>query len=263
MSYPSLKERLASLATNAAVAYVVFVVASGQLLPTGGLETVWLICAASYWFLNLLSAPWFIPPRDAIISAVGAILVLTTMDLSSVSTFARELNHVRWGAVIFSGVVIFFAVAAVTFHEREKRSPFGHLSYQISNIFGRGEILFSAPAVVGIIAHYQSSFEKMSWLILFWILLSIGKPVEHLFSAVRQFFEERNAKESSQSVGQIARVDHPDIIRVRLTSTGSWKPNKLFTASLPDGTQRYVLSLFATNAGRRSGRNWSVCRDPK
>lgn len=153
MSYPSLNERLISLATNAAAAYVIFVVASGQLLPTGGLESVWLVCAASYWFLNLLSAPWFIPPRDAIISAVGAILVLTTMDLSSVSTFARELNHVRWGAVVFSGVVIVFAVAAVAFHERDNRSPFGHLAYQISNIFGRGETLFSAPAVVSIIAH--------------------------------------------------------------------------------------------------------------
>lgn len=249
MSYPSLKERLISLATNAAAAYVIFVVASGQLLPTGGLESVWLVCAASYWFLNLLSAPWFIPPRDAIISAVGAILVLTTMDLSSVSTFARELNHVRWGAVVFSGVVIVFAVAAVAFHERDNRSPFGHLAYQISNIFGRGEVLFSAPAVVSIIAHYQSSFEKMSWLILFWILLSVGKPIERLFSAIRQFSQEIKVQKNLVSVGQIARIDHPNILRVKLSSASTWSANKLFTASLPDGTERYVLSLFAQTQG--------------
>jgi DNA helicase HerA-like ATPase len=249
MSYPSLKERLSSLAVNAVAAYVVFFVATDQLLPTGGLESVWLVCAVSYWFLSLLSAPWFIPPRDAIISAVGAILVLTTMDLTSVATFAHELNNVRWSAVVFSGAIIVLAVSAVALHEKDNRSPLGHFSYQVSNIFGRGEILFSAPAIISIVSYYQISFEKMSWLILFWILLSVGKPIERLFAAIRQFRAERSALSHNLAVGQITRVDHPDIVRVRLSSASSWRANKLFTASLPDGTERYVLSLFAQTQG--------------
>lgn len=249
MSFPSIKERFLALLLNTLVAYVVFFWATGQTLPTGGLESVWLISAISLWFLALLSAPWFVPPRDAIISAVGAILVLTTMDLTNVQLFSAQLEHVRWGTVFFACAVVFSGVTALILHDKDQRSPTGHFAFKLTSVFGRGEILFSAPAIVSIIAYYQSSFEKMSWLILYWILIVVGKPIERLLSAVRQLSSDVDELKKQPAVGSIARVDHPDIVRVKLNSVGAWKPNHLFTASLPDGSQRYVISLFSQTQG--------------
>ena len=181
MSFPSIKERFLALLVNAVVAYFVFRWITGQSLPTGGLESVWLVSAMSLWFLSLLSAPWFVPPRDAIISAVGAILVLTTMDLTSVDLFASELDRVRWGTAFFSVAVVFFAVVALVLHDKDQRSPLGIFAFRLTGVFGKGEILFSAPAIVSIIGFYQGSFEKMSWLILYWILIVVGQPIERLF----------------------------------------------------------------------------------
>jgi hypothetical protein len=80
----------------------------------------------------------------------------------------------------------FFAVVALVLHDKDQRSPAGTFAFRLTGVFGKGEILFSAPAIVSIMGFYQGSFEKMSWLILYWILLVVGQPVERLFSAVRQ-----------------------------------------------------------------------------
>tara|TARA_Y100000815_G_scaffold249711_1_gene251847 strand:+ start:523 stop:2709 length:2187 start_codon:yes stop_codon:yes gene_type:complete len=249
VTYPSIKERFFALTINAIVAYIVFRLTTGQWLPTGGLESVWLISAVSLWFLSLLSAPWFVPPRDAIISAVGAILVLTTIDLTTVPLFGPQLDQVRWGAVFFSCFVLFFAVVALVLHDKDNRSPAGRFAFKATGVFGRGEILFSAPAVISIIAFYQTSFERMSWLILYWILIVVGKPVERLLTAARQLSDDKAEVASKPTVGTIARVDHPDIVRVKLNSVGVWKPNRLYTASLPDGSQRFLVSLFSQTQG--------------
>ncbi len=248
-NYPSVKERLLAVLTNVVVAYGVFVWATGFYLPTGGMESIWLMSALSLWFLALLSAPWFIPPRDAIMSAVGAILVLTTMEMSSVQQFGPQLERIRWWTVFYSVAVMFFAVLALFLHDTDERSPTGRLAFKMSSIFGQGEILFSAPAIVSIIAAYQSSFEKMGWLILYWLLIAVARPIERLLAAFRQLRAESADATNRPTVGTIGRIDHPDIVRVKLTAMQAWQPNRLFTASMPDGTQQYVVSLFSQTQG--------------
>jgi len=247
--YPSIKERTIALFLNTVLAYVVFVWATGSWLPVGGIESVWLISALSLWFLALLSAPWFVPPRDALIGAVGALLVLTTIDISAVSQFRDQLDRMRWVFVGYSVAVAFFAVVALFLHDTDERSPPGRFAFRITSIFGRGEILFSAPAVVSIVGAYQASFSVMGWLILFWVLLAVGKPVEKVAAAWRQLGEETGATKNQPSVGVIDRIDHPNIVRVKLNSGGSWRSNRLFTASMPDGSQQFVVSLFSQIQG--------------
>ena len=247
--YPGIKERTAALLINAALAYVVFVSATGRWLPTGGIESVWLVSAISFWFLGLLSAPWFVPPRDAIVSAVGAILVLTTMDLSSVVQFRDELGQMRWVFVGYSVAVAILAVIALFLHDANERSPLGRFAFRLTSIFGRGEILFSAPAVISIVGAYQSSFSVMGWLVLFWVLMAVGKPIEKIAVAWRQLGEDAGAAKGMPTVGIIDRIDHPDIVRVKLSSGSSWRPNRLFTASMPDGSQQFVMSLFSQVQG--------------
>jgi hypothetical protein len=59
--FPTLAERTKILLANSAMFYAAFVAATGQWLPTGGLESVWLLSGISLWLLSLLSAPWFVP----------------------------------------------------------------------------------------------------------------------------------------------------------------------------------------------------------
>ena len=100
--YPSIRERSATLLINILIAYMVLILTTGRWLPTDTVQASWFICALAYWFLTLLSAPWFLPPRDAIISGVGAFLVLVTMQLDPQIEFANELETLRWCMVAFS-----------------------------------------------------------------------------------------------------------------------------------------------------------------
>ncbi len=248
-NYASLKERCLVLLTNSAIAFFVFWWVTGNLVPTGGLETIWLVCALSYWFLGLLSAPWFVPPRDALISAVGALLILIPMNIKEIPLFGSQLETTRQGIIVFSMFVVFLAIYALFKHDKDQRTPAGRFAFRLTNIFGQGEILFSGPAIVSIVGAYQSSFSTMSSLLLFWILVVIAKPIERIAEAVRKLSEDRNNLSNSISVGRIDRIDHPNILRVRLESGSLWPNNRLFTASLPNGEQQYVVSLFSQVQG--------------
>lgn len=248
-TYASLKERSFVLLANSAIAFFVFWWATGSLVPTGGVETVWLVCAVSYWFLGLLSAPWFVPPRDAVISAVGALLVLVPMDISSAALFVGELEQTRKWLIGFSIIVVALAIYSLFMHDKDGRSAPGKFAFRLTSIFGQGEVLFSGPAVVSIVAAHQTSFAQMSWLLLFWILVVIGKPVERIMEAIRKLVEDSRSTSALPSVGHIDRIDHPNILRVKLASGSLWPNNRLFTASLPNGEQQYVISLFSQIQG--------------
>jgi hypothetical protein len=88
----TLADRTKALLANSAIFYVAYVSATGHASPTGGLESVWLISGISLWLLSLLSAPWFVPPRDAVANGIVAASILITTDLTAVPAFRLELN---------------------------------------------------------------------------------------------------------------------------------------------------------------------------
>jgi len=134
-------------------------------------------------------------------------------------------------------------------HDKDGRSAPGKFAFRLTSIFGQGEVLFSGPAVVSIVAAHQTSFAQMSWLLLFWILVVIGKPVERIMEAVRKLAEDSRGTKALPTIGHIDRIDHPNILRVKLASGSLWPNNRLFTASLPNGEQQYVVSLFSQVQG--------------
>ncbi|HAJ18578.1 MAG TPA: hypothetical protein DCL95_00695 [Rhodospirillaceae bacterium] len=248
-NFPSIRERALTLFVNSAVAYALFVTVTGVWLPTGAAESVWILCAIPYWFLSLFSAPWFLPPRDVVASGITSLLLLTTMDIGTQAQFAAELEQIKgWGAA-YTVLVVFLAIVALFLHDKDQRSSIGRFAFKLTNTFGCGEILFSLPAVISIIVAYQASFAAMAWLLLFWLTIMIAKPIERIVSAVRQLNDGSKSEKQMPTVGVISRVDHPNIIRVKLSSANAWKPNCLFTASMPDGSQRYAVSLFSQIQG--------------
>lgn len=237
------KDRIVILVLNIVAAYLVFAWITGQFVPDGGLQAVWLVAIISLWLLNLLSTPFFIPPRDAVIAGVGSAIMLATMDFDS-SILLNQLNVLRWVFVGYAVLVIIMAVSATLLHQADERSPTARFFYQLTNGFGRGEVLFSAPAFLAVAGSYYDQPLALSMLLLAWIIFVTLKPVELLYTTFASQKDHKDEYSSKPTVGSVERVDDPNIVRVRLTRPSDWKAQCLYTASLPDGEQRHVFGLY-------------------
>ena len=248
-NFPTLRERTVTLLANVIIFYAAFVATTGRPLPTGGIESVWLLSAFALWFLSLLSAPWFIPPRDALANGVAAAAILITIDLSLTPQFRSELESVRWIAAVYCATVAAVALVALLFHDRNQRESAGRFAFRLTSIFGRGEILYTPSAVISIFGAYQNSFTTVAWLSILWILFTVARPIELIAAAWRQWRRDTVDYSAAPSAGSIDRIDDPNIVRVRLNSGSAWKPHTLHVAAMPDGHQQYVLSLFSQVQG--------------
>jgi uncharacterized protein len=246
---PTLGERAKALLANIALSYVAFHFAADRWLPSGGLETVWLLSALALWFFGLLSSPFFVPPRDALANAVTATCILTTADITGVAQFQSQIEIVRWVAVVYCIAVALLSLLALFLHDRDPQSPWGRLSFRLTGIFGQGEILYTCPALISIIGAYQQSLPTIAWLLILWTVFVVARPAERVLAARRQWTIDALAQRASPAVGMIERIDYPNIVRVRLRQTSGWRPGGLFIAAMSNGDQQFVLSLFSQVQG--------------
>jgi hypothetical protein len=245
----TLGDRTQALCANILIFYICLYAASRNLLPTGGLESVWFLSGLALWFLALLSAPWFVPPKDALANALGAMAILVTADLGGVGSLKPHLEFVRWVAVFYCVAIMVSSVVALFIHDKDKRSPIGRFFFRITDIFGQGELLYTPPALISIIGAYHSSLTTVTWLTILWIMFAIGRPAERVLAAWKDWQAETARVISSPTIGSIERIDDPNILRVRLARQSSWKPGMLHTAAMSNGDQHYVLALFSQVQG--------------
>jgi hypothetical protein len=229
----TIADRANALFFNAAIYYAAFVAATSQWFPAGGLESIWLFSGLSLWLLSLLSAPWFVPPRDALANGIVAFCILATANLSAVPTFRIELDAFRWVFTGFSVVVIGMALLALFLHDRDQQSPVGRLAFRVTGTLGRAELLYTPPALLSILGAYQNSYSAIGWLIILWTFFIVARPIERLITFHRQWKSETIADQSSLAVGTIERIDDPNIVRVRLIKRSSWKPGDLLPLNAP------------------------------
>ncbi len=215
---------------------------------TGGLESIWFISALSLWFLTLLSAPWFVPPRDAIVTTVATLILLLTMDLTSVPGFKQELQAMSVAAIVFSLLVMSAALVALFSVTKGETNALGSAASRLTAAFGQGELLITPPVVISILAAYQPRYDLVCWLLIIWTVYVIGKPFERLQSIWKSFALETKSSLGTV-VGTLARIDDPNIVRVQLASTNTWRSNRLHAVSMADGSQRYVVALFYQSRG--------------
>jgi len=245
----TLGDRTKALCANIVVFYAALYFASGHLLPTGGLESVWFLSGLALWFLALLSAPWFVPPKDALANALTTMAILVTLDLSSVGDLKLHLGVVRWVAVAYCAGTMIGSVVALFLHDKNNRSPIGHFFYRVTDTFGQGELLYTPPALISIIGAYQGSLTTVTWLTILWTMVAIGRPAERLIAAWKHWRAETARVITSPTIGSIERIDHPNIVRVRLARHSTWKPGMLHTAAMSNGDQHFVLALFSQIQG--------------
>ena len=245
----SLADRTKALCANFVIFYIALYFASSNLLPTGGLESVWFLSGMALWFLALLSAPWFVPPKDALSNAIAAMAILVTADLTGTGALRHHLEALRWVAVAYCLIIMCSAIFALFAHDKNRRSPIGRFFFRATDTFGQGELLYTPPALISIVGAYSNSPITVAWLTILWTLIAIGRPAERVLTAWKQWQAETERALSSPAVGSIERIDHPDIVRVKLARGASWKPGMLHTAAMSNGDQRFVLALFSQVQG--------------
>jgi len=245
---PTLAERIKAVFANILIFYIALMWASGNPLPTGGLESVWFLSGTALWFFSLLSAPYFVPPRDAIANAIAAACILVTADLTVAAALKEPLEIVRWLALIYCVLVTGLALTALFLHDRDRSSPVGRLCYRLTAVLGLGEILYTPSAIISIVGAYQQSLMTIACLLMLWTMFMIARPAELALLALRRWREDAASSDLEAPVGIIERIDYPNILRVRLARGAVWKPGAVYVAAMSNG-DHYIIALFAQIQG--------------
>jgi hypothetical protein len=248
--YLTQKERLVALVLYVCIFLLLSAIVTGEVVPSDSGKRLWFLSGLGFFFLTLLSAPWFRPPRNALVNAVTSALLLSTLDFARVPVLKMPLDIFRWSAVGLAVVTCVCAILAMVFadadiveHPRRRRAAI--LGYRISDVLGRGELVFIPPALVSILGYYQQTPVQQLWLLFGWVAITTIRPVELVLRLARELRAISDATSLPEVLGIITRVDNPNIIRVTLTSSEKWQPNTVAVACLPNGNQVNVLCLFS------------------
>lgn len=247
--YPKLGQRAVIAGLNFAILYAGFWLATGLLLPNSGLESLWLLSGISLWLFSLLSSPWFRPPKDTFANSVTAGVLLVTADLSSLQAALPALEVLKALGIAWAILVAITSFAAMVRADEGPLDPLGRFLHRVCDTLGKGEVLYVPPALIGVLGGFEGRPGVISALAILWIVMVLVKPVELAASLYRQFKIDTDAASKAPQVGLIERVDHPNIVRVKLQKASTWDVGKLYVAAMPDGEQQFLLALFTQVQG--------------
>lgn len=250
--YLTQKQRLAAVVLNVGLFLLLSHFVTGEWIPSASTKRLWFLSGLGLFFLTMLSAPWFRPPRNALVNGVTSALLLSSLDLSAIAKMQTELNVFRWSVVGIAAVVCVSSIMAMVFVDADPdkqrfRKCLGTWGFQLGNTLGKGELVFTPPAFISIFGFYQDAPGQQMWLLFGWMLVVSVRPVELLFRLARELKGITEPSTRLEIVGTISRFDNPNIVRVALKAAGKWNPNAIAVACLPNGTQVNVLPLFSHN----------------
>jgi hypothetical protein len=115
-----------------------------------------------------------------------------------------ELNFFRWAILVIAFIVSIISVVAICLHavnldERPRLAKISSSSYRISSRLGKGELIFTPPALVSIIGFYQAVPIQQLWLLFLWSLIVFIKPIQLCL----QIIEDFNIIEGKAQQGEI------------------------------------------------------------
>lgn len=237
------KWRFVAFAINVAIFYGTYVWVTGHWHLTGGGETLWFVSALGLWSLALISAPWYRPPRDALTAAVGVLVALFTLDLSTASNLTHVVLPAATIILTYAFLVAVLASAAALLEKGGRAERWRALFFSLASLLARGELLFGATAFISIFGFYSDP-TKIALLLALWFGFALLKPVDVLLQIAVRLAGFTQNRSPLPLVGMVQRVDHPNIVRVTLTSQTPWEEDRAHVATLPGGRVTYVLPLF-------------------
>ncbi|MDD2636941.1 MAG: hypothetical protein PHW82_15720, partial [Bacteroidales bacterium] len=244
MQIPPLTQiqRVWVLGINIIIAIILYLFATNFSLGGSG-ATIWLLAMIAYWVALLVTAPFFVPPKDGFSIAISVILLMIPIDLSSVENFKIGLNLLVFFTVLISVVVVVLTIIAM-FRKDEELDLLSQISFRISSILGKGEILFTPVIIVSTVGFYQDRLDWMLAIICFWILMVFIKPVE-LFFRIWIYVKNFNKEEDeNKSIGSVIRIDTPNLVYVNLINKElDWNSESVYITRMANGKLVYIIPL--------------------
>lgn len=235
-------ERVIVLVINVILAWVIYLIGTGELIPSGNGASIWFLSATSYWFLSLLGTPFFTPPKDSFSTSIAVILLLLPLDFTTVANYQTTLTIIKFTTVTLALTVAVAAIVAIV----HRGTVIGDIAFNISKHLGRGEILFTLVIVIATLAFYQNELQWMYCTMVFWTIMLTMRPVALGYKAyvyIKEYFGGNTVSKNIR-VGTIVRIDDPNVARVRISDKDAWGAESIYLTRLPDGSGHYVLPLF-------------------
>jgi len=250
----TLKQRLLALSGYVLILVLLSGSVTGIWIPTGGGKSLWFFSAIGLFFFTHLSSPFFVPPRDSLANSLTSALLLATTDLGLIALLKHELDVFRWASFSITILVALSALIAIVLYgtdpiEKPKLAALSKITYRLSDWVGRGQIMFSPLVLISVIGFYQGEPIQQVWLLFFWSLLIFVEPVDLIINVVDDLLELGAQPSGDKLIGEIQRIDDPNIIRVKLNTGDTWKRDNVHLAHLPDTRQVEVLPLFVQLQG--------------
>lgn len=233
--------RFGVFVANVAFAWTVFFLATGTIVPSGSGASVWFLAITAYWLLKLVSAPYFLPPRDVLAMSVGTILLVAPIDFHGVGSIKWYLQWIAGLTVALSVVVAVSAAIAAS----KQGTTLGQVFYRLSAMLGKAEILLTPAVIVSAVGFYEGAGHWPVVIMAIWLVAIVMRPIEQLVEIAAWFRVTKFRERKSDRIGTLLRVDDPDIVRVALVrGAHNWTAGNVHVSTLPNGKATYILPLF-------------------
>jgi hypothetical protein len=213
---------------------------TGSILPNGTTEA--LIFQNALLFIVLGSAlleHHYTKPADSVVNSL--------MGLLSLLTVYSEAPPVPWIIVTsYCAMVFLLSVACVSVsagaHVQGWRKRVSDFTYRPSVVFGRSRVLFTIVFLSGLWFFYSIQDQITLSLVVFWGVFLAIWPLK-IPEIITAWFSGSNP--GGESIGEIIRIDNPNILRVRLAAEARWDPGEPQIGILPDGESFWVQPLYS------------------
>lgn len=242
---PTQIQRIWILCINIIISFVLYFFATGSFSLNGSGASIWLLAIIAYWIASLATAPFFVPPKDSLSIAISVILLMAPIDFSSIVNFKFGLILLNYFTVLISIIVVVLAIVAM-FKQDKQSDPLSQISFHVSNILGKGEILFTPAIIVSSVGFYQDKPDWMLAIICFWVLMVFIKPIELLFKVWIYIKDFNKVGDKNESVGSVVRIDTPNLVYINLINKElDWNSNHVYATRMANGKIVYIVPLFS------------------
>lgn len=122
------------------------------------------------------------------------------------------------------------------------RETVSKLTYRPAVVLGRARVLFTLVFLSGLWFFYSVQDEITLALVLFWGVFLAIWPLK-IPALITSWFER--VKPGSAAVGEIIRIDNPNILRVALNGDAEWTASGPKVCTLPNGESQWVVPLYS------------------
>ena len=180
----------------------------------------------------------FTKPVDATINSLAALITLLTV-------FGKVPAMYWWLIVSYCAIVFILSLVCISVSVGENINLFwkrvANVTFRISTRIGQARLLFSIVFLFTLFSFYSFKSRELRNLLLFWGLFISIWPLR-VPDLISGFF---SAKLRSESIGELLRFDHPNIVRAIIDPSDKWQPSNIRVLSQADGSQRYIVPLYS------------------